>query len=395
MSILSGLFSASKSRDELALVFDVGSSSVGGALFRLQENGVPKIVFSVREPIALEAKIDFDRLLSLTAKSLEAVAGKISAAGLGAPTKTFCVLASPWYASQARTVRLEKNTPFTFNSKLADSLIQKEISIFKEEYMAEYEGTGSQTRLIELKNMKTMLNGYATSNPLNQKAKELEMKIFISMSPEQVLQSMEEAIGRHFNSEAIKFVSFPLASFTVARDMFVHQENFLLVDVGGELTDISIARKNSLCESSSFPIGLNFIIRGIASTQGCNLDEAKSFFSLYKEGHMEDGAKKRLEPVIINLKKEWLRHFQESLANLSSDISLPSVIFLTVDQDLAEFFTEVIKTEQFNQYTLTESKFKVVFLGSQALHGIAVFEGDVIRDPFIIIEAIYINRFFL
>ena len=50
--------SSSKEKNELALVFDIGSSSVGGALFELEPSGIPKIIYSVREPIILEEEID-------------------------------------------------------------------------------------------------------------------------------------------------------------------------------------------------------------------------------------------------------------------------------------------------------------------------------------------------
>src|SRR3989344_9661603 len=106
------IFKSNKKKDELALVFDIGSSSVGGALFLMQKNGVPKIIYSVRESISLEKKLSFDRFFSLTLKSLEMVANKINLAGLGAPKKTFCVLSSPWYASQTRNILLKKDTPF-------------------------------------------------------------------------------------------------------------------------------------------------------------------------------------------------------------------------------------------------------------------------------------------
>ena len=46
-------------------------------------------------------------------------------------------------------------------------------------------------QFIELKNIKTMLNGYETPKPLNQKAKDLEMVIFVSTSEEQVLRKIE------------------------------------------------------------------------------------------------------------------------------------------------------------------------------------------------------------
>ena len=387
------IFGGTKEEKELALVFDIGSSSVGGALFFVQKSGIPKIIYSIREPIITEKEIDFDRFLTLTLKSLEIVANKICLLGLGAPKRVFCVLSSPWYASQTRTIALKKNTPFIFNSKLADSLIEKEIKLFEEECKDKYMHTKNKIIPIELKNMQIMLNGYVASKPLNQKANELEMIIFVSMSEEQVLEKMKDTIGKHFYSQNIKFSSFAMASFVVGRDLFIHQEDFLLMDVGGEITDISMIKKEILRSSISFSLGRNFLIRGVAGVLGCTLEEAVSYISLYKDGHVSDQALKKIEPVINKLKNEWLNKFQEALVNLSNDISIPSTIFLTVDQDLASFFTETIKSEQFNQYTLTESKFKIVFLGNQILNEIVSFKENTTRDSFLTIEVIYINRF--
>ncbi|OGI90186.1 hypothetical protein A2911_02150 [Candidatus Nomurabacteria bacterium RIFCSPLOWO2_01_FULL_40_15] len=388
-----GIFSKSKNKEELVVVFDVGSSSVGGALFWMQKSGVPKIIFSIREPIILEDKINSDRFLFLTTKSLEIVASKISSKGIGAPKRVFCVLSSPWYASQTRTISLRKNTPFVFSLALANSLITKEINLFEEEHLKKEVDAGNKIIAIELKNMQTILNGYVSPKPLNQKVKELEIMVFISMSGEQVLEKIKEAISPYFNCDKIKFSSFMVASFTVVRDIFAHHENFLLIDIGGEVTDISLIKKEILRGSVSFPLGPNFMIRGVASELNCTLSEAKSFISLYKDGHATESTEQKLGPIISKLKSEWLTLFQESLVTLSNDISIPSVIFLTVDRDLADFFSETIKSEQLNQYALTESKFKVIFFGTEELHGAAVMERNVIRDPFLITEAIYINRF--
>jgi hypothetical protein len=387
---MSSLF---KKKEKLALVFDIGSSSVGGALFYMQSSGVPKIIFSIREPIILEEKISPERFSFLTIRSLKIVADKIATKGLGAPYKIFCVLSSPWFISQTRTIKLEKNTPFVFTSKLADSLTEKEVSLFEEEHINKYKDIGSPVRPIEFKNMKTVLNGYPTASPLNQKARELEMMIFLSMSGEQILQKIEDVTAKYFHTKEVKFSSFQMTAFAVARDMFVHQDNFLLVDIGGEVTDISMIKKDVLCESMSFPMGRNFLIRGVASGMGCSLDEAKSLLSLYKDGHAAQSTEKTLGPILDKLKGEWLRKFQESLASISTDISIPATIFITVDPGLTGFFSETIKTEQFSQYTLTESKFRVIFLGTEALHGITLFEENTARDAFLIIESIYINRF--
>ena len=387
-------FKGNKNKDELVLVFDIGSSSVGGALFRMQKSKIPKIVFSIREPIIFENKIDIGHFLLSTIKSLEIVTNKIYMAKMGAPSRIFCVLSSPWYVSQTRVIRLEKNTPFIFTSKLADSLIQKEVALFEEEQSVKYADIQSPVRLIEFKNIKIMLNGYETPDPLDQKTKELEMTVFISVSPEQILKKIEETVRKHFHFKDMKFSSFGLSSFAVVRDMHTDQENFLLIDIGGEVTDISMIKKNILRESVSFPLGPNFFIRGVASALHCSPSEAKSFISLIKDEHASFSVAKKLEPIINKLKTSWLQKFQESLANLSNDISIPATIYIAVDKDFENFFCQIIETEQFNQYTLTESKFKIIFLSTELFHGMAEFQENIVRDPFLIIDSIYINRFF-
>ncbi|MBI5139614.1 hypothetical protein HZA26_03320 [Candidatus Nomurabacteria bacterium] len=388
----SGLLN-SKKKDELFMVFDIGSSSVGGALFLAKESGIPEIILSVRENIVLESELNPDRFLLLTIKALETVIGRLCLSGMGAPKQAFCVLSSPWYASQTRIIKFKKDTPFSFTEELANELIQKEMGLFKQEHLSNYMEAGNKVVQIEIKNMNIMLNGYGAAKPLGQKAKELEMMIFVSMSGDQVLQKIEEAITRHFHLKKINHCSFIMSSYVVTRDLFSHHKDFLLVDIGGEMTDISLIKKEVLSESASFPLGNNFMIRKIASTLKCSLGEAKSLFSLYIDGHADLATEKKLESIMTGLKEEWLKSFQETLTNLSKDISIPSTVFITIDQELAPFFSEIIRNEQFNQYVLTEEKFNIILMDTKTVHGLVNFKGIIPRDPFLSIEAIYINRF--
>ncbi|MEX2052514.1 MAG: hypothetical protein WD991_02360 [Candidatus Paceibacterota bacterium] len=388
-----GIFSGNKNKDELILALDVASSSVGAALFYSSVGNVPQIIFSVREHLSIADEVTFDRLLLEASQALEVVADKALKAGLGAPSKIFCVLSSSWYVSQTRVVRLEKNTPFIFTSKFADSLIAREVALFEEEYIKEYSDTEHHFRPIELKNIKTTLNGYETIEPLAQSVKELQMDIFISMSEERVLQAFEKSIKTHFHHREIKFTSFVMTSFVAVRDMYVHQDNFLLMDIGGEVTDITMVKKNVLRESVSYPIGHNAVIRALSKSLGVGPNEAHTLFSLYQEGHAAETVVKKLEVALKDIKVEWLKNFQSTLANLSNDISVPAAIFLAVNAPYEEFFADIIRNEQFNQYTLTNSKFQIIFLNTRSLHGAAIYEESVVRDPFLILDAIYINRF--
>ena len=390
-----GVFWGHKKKNELILVFNIGSSSVDGALFETQRSGIPKIIFSIQTLIKVEKKIDVDHFLLSTIKSLEVVANKIYQKGLGAPSQIFCVLSSPWYVSQTRIINFKKNTPFLFTEKLADELVKKEIKLFEEKHMLKYSNSNNTFRVIELKTIKMTLNGYETSEFLNKKTKELEITVFISISWEQVLKKIERAIGKYFYFKQIKFSSFVLSFFTITRDMYLKQGNFLLVDIGGEVTDISMVKKNNLRESVSFPLGCNFLTRGVATGLGCALSEADSFISLFRDGHAEESIAKKLTLILNKLRTQWLNKFQNSLTNLSNDISIPSTIYIVIDKDLVNFFSETIKTEQISQYTLTESKFEVIFLNTELLRGIVAFKENVFCEPSLIIDSIYINRFLI
>jgi hypothetical protein len=391
------LFSNKKEKDKkekLILVLDIRSSSVGGAFFMMQKSGIPKIIYSVREDIVTKENLDIDNFLSITLKHLDIVLKKMQKSNMGVPESISCMLSSPWHFSQTRTISFEKNTPFIFTQKFAESLIEKERTLIEEEILNQYKDSDSPMRSIELKNIKTILNGYEVLNPLNKKAKQVEMNIFVSFSPLLVLNKIEETIQRYFNLEKINFSSFALSSFTLIRDVYIHKNEFIFVDIGGEITDMYIVKQNALTTSASFPLGINSIVRFLASFTKSTINEAKSALSLFMDGHLVLALQKKLHPILEDIKNKWLTNFQTSLDIISKDISLPSTIYLITEKEYEDMFAELIKKEEFNQYTKTESKFKIIPIGPSVLHDLASFDDKVIRDPFLIMSVVYINRFF-
>lgn len=387
-------FSKTENQEELSMVFDIGSSSVGGSLFYIESSGNPRIIYSNREPILINQNLDLQSFFNLTISALGKLVEKIHKENPAKVSKVFCVLSSPWFHSQTRNIKYEKNTPFIFTTKFADELIKKEV----ENLIKSYEGNDSNTSKvlpIEMKTMSVKLNGYDIKNPVGKKTKDLEMPIFVSLSEEIFIKEVERVINMSFHFKSIKFSSFLMSSFAVARDMFINQDKFLLINIGGEITDISMIKRDILKDNASFPMGVNFLIRGLVKDLKVDSHEARSLLHLYKDNHTNENTNQKLSQVIEPLKKTWLKNFQETLNNLSHDISIPSTVFITVDQNLAEFFSQIIKNEELNQYSLTEDKFRIVFLGTEALHGIAIFDNkkEIERDPLLIIEAIYINRF--
>src|SRR5574343_185082 len=96
------IFGGSKNKKELTLVLDMGSSSVGAALFYTEKSAEPSVIFSVVETIPLREDISAEKLLVNATQTLSLVLKKVFSAKLGSPSEIFCVLSSPWYVSLSR-----------------------------------------------------------------------------------------------------------------------------------------------------------------------------------------------------------------------------------------------------------------------------------------------------
>ena len=381
-----GFFTKSKSKGELVAVFDIGSASIGGALVLLpgdESQEKVKILSSVRLPIKLEEHYSFERLLGRMSDTLEEVALQIKKEGNA--QKVFCFLASPWYKGCPRLVKYEQSTPFVFTQEMHESLVEKELTAVGE--------NKSGSKIIESKSVQIVLNGYVTGYPLGQKATTLEMSLLIGLSSDKVLQSIEEKLKVFFKISRVSFMPFLSPLFTVRRDLFPEQNDFLVMDIGGEVTDIALVRNGALCDWLSFPLGKNFFIRSIAIGLRRTKEEADSLFSLYLDHRIEQKIYRKIDHFVQIAKEEWVNYFQKSLYQLSRDLSLPSTIFLTVDDNIAVFFEDLIRGEKFTQYHLTSAKFDVKVLSAKLLHRFCDFAYTVEeRDPFLILESIYLRK---
>ena len=271
-------------------------------------------------------------------------------------------------------------------------MIKKELEAFEDLHLKKYLNSNNRAVVIENKNIKVALNGYKTENPLYKKAKELEISLFISMSTEQILNSIKASIRKSFHITNIKFSSFLFSSFVVVRDIFINKDDFLLIDIGGEITDVAIIKDDVLLESFSFPLGKNFVIRRILSSIKKSPEEVVSLLKMYLKNELESNFAEQLDKILVKVKKEWLDYFQEALQNISNDLVLPDTIFMTVNDDVEAWFLKIVEEEEFGQYTLTEKQFNVTILGLSSLKNFYHFSSMATPDPFLVLEAIYFNR---
>lgn len=387
-----GIFSFNKSN--LTTIVDIGSSSIGVATVLLHPDQKPKIIHSIRKDIVFQENFRFDRFVVSMLDTLEKTTQELSHLSVPSHTeRTFlCVLASPWYASQTRILKKTFEHPTKIEEKFLDEIHEKEIAAFKER---ELEIMGNDAVILEIETIQTKLNGYETSDPFKKEASDFQTAMYVSISPHKIVQSITEKIRKAFHGKVLHFSSFPFASFVTVRDIF-HEKNFLLMDISGEVTDISVVRDNILQETVSIPLGKNFLIRKIASETGSTFQEAVSEFHMTDNSEGEEHDEKKIKKAMEKAGKEWLFECQNVLSPVvERQEILPHDVFVTADEDVSAWFIGNIQELGSPSFslTLTSDTFNARHLNAPFLASFCELESGITRDSFLMVESLFAKRF--
>ena len=364
-----GIFSKKERTKKRILAVDLDSSYI--SVLYLERNGtVSEEIFSAREPIRGKEAMDPEQFLYHSLSALKSVLGQVFAKRLPLPDKILCLLSSPWYVSEVRKIRLARKVPFIFTAKLADELFRSEAKRLQKVYV-QVENIEKRAELepIEMKTMKTTLNGYTASSPLGRKAKELELSVFVAMAPREVLEKIRNTTNGYFTAPSLKFASSCFASFSAVRNLFP-ESDFLLVEVDGEITDLSLVKKGELCGFMSFPFGYEFFPRRLSELLNISHAEAVSLLSLLSRGQAERSVGRRTALAMKEVQKEWREEFERSLSGITEEIAVPFSVILSTVPEFSVFFQKTISQEQSHQYDWAESKFRVTFLSKSALRSL-------------------------
>ena len=397
-------FGNKSGRGETILILDIGSGSVAGSFVNFSHAQNPRILYTNRVPIKIVEELKGERFKQEMFNALNILLLDLNKVGLSyldkssknSIAKIYFSHASPWFISQTKTIRIEKTSPFLVTKEFLSDILQKEEEEFEKANISADDRVdkNNSPQVIERKLINVKLNGYKTQNPFGKKATIIELSLFLSLAESSVLQKIEELASKHFHIKEFIFHSFTLISFSAVRDMYERVSNFLLLDITGEVTDVSLIKSGSILKTMSFPLGRNSLIRQISEALKISGEESNSLMRLFLKDSLNKSQSKVLSGVINDSKMLWSGEFQKSLAELSNASSVPTTIFFTADDDVASLYSEAIRSEEFVQHSITEGLFVVSIINWSALDSHISFRVKEDRDIFIGIESLFFNKLF-
>ncbi len=328
---------------DVFLVFDITSSSVGAVIFSRQNNK-PFIHWIDRISIPSEVKLSLDALEKKIYVSLTDLSKRAAQAAQGKNVVGItCIYGAPWHVSKQVAISIQRDTPFTVTEKFLDSVIKKE-----EEELIAYAKTqqlfSNGAHIADKVITNIRLNGYPVTEPYQSNIKHLSCSLFLTVLEDTFVHKAERIIQKVTHIRAINHSVTPLAAFAVLRDVMPNDKDFIAVLIGEEITEVFTSKKGELQNIISFPCGKHSLLRSMQQ-QGTDYHIALSMTNLHLNDHGEPEWGSSIKKQIQETREVWLSMFTDALKKLSVEAPLPKTIMFMSDETSRGLFAEYVKTK--------------------------------------------------
>ncbi|MDP3785359.1 MAG: hypothetical protein Q8R12_04880 [bacterium] len=343
------------------LVLDIGTASVNALWARSAQNSPPEIFFSTRAGLRLLENPDFRSMWRYVKESLLGVIAALKKEHNRIRFDlVFVVFSSPWYVSQTRIVKMERLESFTVSQKLFDDMVSEELELFRARSQEKFGLSSDNIVIMEQEIMKVSLNGYPVPEPLKKKTRQLELALYASLARKELLEDLGNLLEHQLGRAKVKINSSPLALFEVLKETVGLEEGFLLVDMGGEITEISLVERGMIEEVLTFARGGHFVVRRLASSLGVGLEEALSLLKSKTRGDLKSSLDQKMGGILEEAGKEWSRLFFEALGGLGKSRPLPQTLVLVGGASGLEVLRKQVESEELSRFTILGRPFKVL-----------------------------------
>ena len=378
-------------RKKVVAVIDITSSSVGGALVEINEGCSIAILTAPRSPVNFLFDVSLEASLRCTAESLRLTAKKLKSLRPGKIDEVLCVFSSPWFSSKTKIITVTREKPFEVRNNFFSKLIEEEEKNFTPPKTG---GAGrSETRFIEHEVIKVELNGYYVKNPIGKNARSVKSHIYLSVGVEKAMEMARREIEKVFIHTPLRFATSSLVAFKVLSDIIKNKEGYLIIDIGGETTEINLIRDNAVEQSASFSKGTNLLFRKAAANLNTFLGEASSVVKAYSSGHRTLESSDKIAATIKESTEEWRDYLKNSLSVMAKSALLPQNVFIIGDDPVCKFFSSCLEKSDFSEFTILNKPLVTQKINPEWLTRYFKTGDYQHKDIMLMMEAVYADKF--
>ena len=171
------------------------------------------------------------------------------------------------------------------------------------------------------------LDGYQVINPLGFSGKEISVGLFNAYISKDHLAIFEDIVAA-LKLDIISIISQPYAVFKSLLKQDPSLGDFILIDIGGSITEIALVRKGRLEDVKSIPLGGSSLTKSIGESLKMRVREAENIKAQLAGGSVSKRVVKKLEDIISANVELSMRGLEEVLTEFSQLALLPPHIYV-------------------------------------------------------------------
>ena len=344
----------SKKISSTVVVVDIRSSSISAGYVALKQGAPPHIVYSIQYPVDPHAT---EPVAEALPRTLEAVltaltqtgAQKVIADGYSADSDHVLVgVSSPWQTSRITTVEKQEEKAFTFTKGLLDSMT------------TDAEQVVPDRKVVSKLVLSTFLNGYETQNPFGKEVKAVEAIMLTTDIEEAIYNKIHEVTRKAFHHKHIDIYAYLPELYAVLKEVSPSQRDYLVCDVGADVTDIVLVKHGLLISSAMYTSGMRNILEavhksGLSSHTIPTIDHAV----------IDTTRNATFQDTTELAKTAWVDGVKSTLGNIAREEPLPRIVCVASETAVSDFVKRLLDSPDLRSLWLSDEPLTLVTLESQ------------------------------
>ncbi len=339
MNLLGNFFNHKK--ENRHLVFDISSGTVAGALISSDDSGKVTLLKAHREFFPFNRPLSGKSIHSTMIHALDKVLSDLSKSAGKVESADF-IFSSPWLSSETKKVIIDFTVPTVVTEGIVKEAIEEEERKFAE--LIDSAKTEKIT-LLESKVTDIKVNGYSVNNAYGQKAKKLELSIFISISTEKIIKEVKSALSKHFHVAKINLHSEAQTLQSYLSGMEGIGNNYVFINVHGEVTEFIHVNHDHIVAWATIPIGTRTLMRRYAEKCKISNHMAMSDISLVVNGVLDNVVTESKMDVLGKIQDDWINETKEVISTFTTESSVPEKFHLYADSGMHLAFSKLFSTK--------------------------------------------------
>ena len=341
------MFSSKHVENKLVLILDIQSSVIRGSLTVMHPEVVPMVIFTYNAVIDYKSSTDSSQLIKATlhgiSETIQAVLRHIhiQRSSKGIPeiprkiSAVHYVLSSPWIVSEAKVLSMQ----FDKDTEITEQYI---CNLIKDDREKMAPSSTEPLEVIEQKIFDVRLNGYSVSDWEHKTTRSLEVSFTVSVAGESMIACFIEECKHFIHSNKVQFHSSLLLQYIGIEKVHETGQDYCLIHIHGDETDVSIVRQKSCIYFGSYPFGVRTLILRIGTLTDNHRQAADSLLTLYTGEKLDEEHNEKNIKAINTAIGEWANALKMLLIE-SKVVIKPSASMILTAWAHDDCFVKILK----------------------------------------------------